>query len=156
LSRALPADDHQWISLLEAVFRASRSILTVQASEYDLPLEDFATTLLVAVVTPERVAVGQVGDGAVVARMADGSFRSITSGPPREYINETTFLTSPSCFEKVQYVVQPARADGLALLSDGLQMLALKMPLGIPHPAFFSPLLQLLAQARAPSQAEKQ
>src|SRR5262249_9154167 len=57
--RAAPADDREWISLLEAVFRAGRSILTVQASEYDLPLEDFATTLLVAIVTAERVAVGQ-------------------------------------------------------------------------------------------------
>ena len=34
---------------------------------------------------------------------------------------------------------------GLALFSDGLQMLALKMPQGTPHPTFFSPLLGLLA-----------
>ena len=35
--------------------------------------------------------------------------------------------------------------NGVALFSDGLQMLALKIPGGTPHPPFFTPLLNFLA-----------
>ncbi len=41
-------------------------------------------------------------------------------------------------------------------MSDGLQMLALKMPQGEPHPAFFAPLLQLLDASDAADGAEQQ
>jgi hypothetical protein len=43
----------------------------------------------------------------------------------------------------------------LALFSDGLQMLALKMPPGTPHPPFFAPLMRFVAQTRDRATAEE-
>jgi hypothetical protein len=95
------------------------------------------------------MAAGQIGDGAIVARLDDDSFLTVVSPRPREYLNETTFLTSESFLDEVDYCVLPVAVTGLALLTDGLQMLALNMPQGKPHPAFFSPLLRQLAGAPA-------
>jgi hypothetical protein len=45
---------------------------------------------------------------------------------------------------------------GLALLTDGLQMLALKMPGGEPHEPFFQPLLRGVMTAESRERAEEQ
>src|SRR5262249_2662368 len=63
-----------------------------------------ATTLLVAVATPELVAAGQVGDGAVVARFGEDSFLAVTRPVGQDYVNETMFLTSPGAVERAQLV----------------------------------------------------
>src|SRR5262249_39917045 len=77
LGSAVPGNDQEWIGLLQAVFRAGRAVLHTQADDFGFSVSDFATTLLVVIATPERLAVGQIGDGAVVARLQDGSFRAL-------------------------------------------------------------------------------
>lgn len=144
LQTALPASEAGWHGLMREVFQAARLEVVVQAAEYEMSTLDLATTLLLAVATPGWLAAGQVGDGAVVARLADGNFRAVTRPCPQEYINETTFLTSPTFLDHIQIAAHAGPITGLALFTDGLQMLALKMPQGMPHAAFFSPLLRLV------------
>ncbi|MGE3807291.1 MAG: protein phosphatase 2C domain-containing protein, partial [Gemmataceae bacterium] len=115
---------------------------------------DFATTLLVVLVLPDVLAVAQVGDGAVVARWADGSFQAVTRPSSREYVNETTFLTSATYLDQAQVTVQCGALSGLALFTDGLQRLALKLPQAEPHAAFFAPLLDRVAEASSRERAE--
>jgi hypothetical protein len=152
----MPDNDDSWRDLLSHCFHAAWHDVHSQSMVLEVEPHELATTLLVAVVTPGRLAVAQIGDGAVVARHGDDSFHAVTRPTGQEYINETTFLTSPSYMEKVQFVVEPAAVTGLALFTDGLQMLALKMPQGSPHAAFFAPLLQLVATAPARERAEEQ
>jgi protein phosphatase 2C-like protein len=154
----LPATDDEWRDLLSHCCHAARHDVVSQAMVLEVAPIELATTLLVAVVTPDRLAVAQIGDGAVVARLADENYISVTRprNQDQEFINETTFLTSPSYMEKVQFEVQSVAVTGLALFTDGLQMLALKMPQGSPHVAFFAPLLHLLASSPAPDRAVDQ
>jgi hypothetical protein len=91
-----------------------------------------------------------------VARLTDGNFQTVTQPSIQEYLNETTFLTSADALDQAQHAIIQKRATGLALFSDGLQMLALKMPQAIPHPPFFAPLLRLVAEIRDRSLAEDQ
>lgn len=141
-------------ALLYDCFRAARDELIATAESMSISLGDLATTLLLAVVTPDRLVAGQVGDGAIVARLPDDSFSAVTRPPvQQEYVNETSFLTSDTFLERAQFVVHPHPVTGVALFTDGLQMLALRMPQALPHPAFFSPLLRLLAAAPEASKA---
>lgn len=156
LHDALPSNDDQWRDLLNHSFHAARHDVVSQAMVLEVPAVELATTLLVAVVTPGRLAVAQIGDGAVVARREDDSYVAVTRPQGQEYINETTFLTSPTYLESMQYEVQAVGVTGLALFTDGLQMLALKMPQGLPHVAFFAPLMHLLASATERDRAEAQ
>jgi hypothetical protein len=156
LGVGLPREDEDWHLLLRHVLQAARKAVATEAAARGWSLSDLATTLLLALATPDLVAAGQVGDGAVVARLDDNRFQAVTRPPVQEYVNETTFLTSGDPLGPVQVSVLRARPSGLALFSDGLQMLALKMPEGTPHPPFFAPLLRLVADIKDRSTAEEQ
>ena len=136
---------------LEDVVRAAvgsaRDALRREAKKRGTRLGDLATTLVLAVVTPDAAAVAQVGDGAAV--VAHGGQLGVATTVERgEYLNETTFLTSRR-WEADLAVTALERdgLDGLALLTDGLQLVALDLATGTPHPPFFAPLFDF---ARAP------
>jgi hypothetical protein len=156
LADGVPVEEEDWHLLLRAVFQTARDAVAAEAAKGKSPLAELSTTLLLAIATPELVAAGQVGDGAVVARLADESFVAVTRPPVQEYVNETTFLTSPDFLGPAQFAVRRAPLTGLALFSDGLQMLALKMPQGSPHGPFFTPLLRFLADVKERNTAEEQ
>jgi hypothetical protein len=155
LEGALPADDAGWQELFGLVLQATRQAIESEAATRQCPPQELATTLLIAVVGEDFISVCQVGDGAIVIRTQDNELRAVTGPQPGEYINETTFVTSANYQSAAQFATQRGPINGLILLSDGLQMLALKMPQGTPHSAFFTPLLQFVAQAEL-SQAQSQ
>ncbi|HZT80209.1 MAG TPA: PP2C family serine/threonine-protein phosphatase [Gemmataceae bacterium] len=159
LRQRVPDAADEWHALLRDGMEAARqAVMDLSADSFGLAPQDLATTLLLAVALPDRVAAAQVGDGAVVVRLADETLHAVTRPPVGEFINETTFLTSPNWAQKAQFVMRPAPVTGLVMFTDGLQMLALKMPQGVPHVPFFQPLLRFVAatdsQAQALSQLE--
>ena len=151
-----PQARHDWGELVQGAFGVARQAVQRAARALGRPFPDLAATLLLAVGTPEQTAAGQVGDGAVVARFAGQGLTALTRPPRTEHLNETTFLTSDGSLSELQFALCDEPALGLALLSDGLQMLALKMPQGEPHAPFFAPLLRFTAGAAEPARADEQ
>ena len=141
----IPQSDEEWETLLRDVLLNARQTVADQAELLELQAVDLATTLILAVAMPDRICAVQVGDGAAVVRLADETLLAVTRPPQGEFINETTFLTSDGLLHKAQFTVQHFPVTGVALLTDGLQMLALKMPQGEPHTPFFLPLLRGVA-----------
>jgi len=140
LERSQPTECCDWVDLFWETFESARAALIQLAEERDEPLCDFATTLTCLAATPEQLIVGQLGDGAVVARGADGNLDTVTTSQRGEYANETYFLTQEQALEQIaiQVINLPMRA--LAVMSDGLTRLALKRPTNEPHLPFFKPL----------------
>ena len=101
-----------------------------------------ATTLLVAVFGEHDLCVGHVGDGFVVARhVCSASYSVLVPAPEREYVNETTFLSSTNWRDDLRVeVVEALSVDGVALLTDGLQLVAMELATSTPHAPFFDPL----------------
>ena len=130
-------------SLLRGAFASARATLAVAAG--DVPLRDFATTLLLAVGTADWTMVGQIGDGAVVGRWPDGRLETLSLPQRGEYANETTPLTAPDALERLRVRVWAMPVQALALLSDGLQGLCINLATGVPFTAFFAPFLQALS-----------
>lgn len=150
--------DDEWKGVLRSALQAARDAVLAEATQRKVPPRDLATTLLLLVATPELVAAAQIGDGASV--VSDG--HDVLSAPTRpqlsEYINETTFLTAEDALEKAQFAVCRGRFPRVALFSDGLEMLALKLPEATPHGPFFAPLFRFAESApdlkAAPAQLE--
>ena len=138
--------DEAWRTLLaEAITAALRATETAAAARA-APLRDFACTLAVAVARPgELLAAVQIGDGAVVAQEEHGAAFAVTRPAVSEYLNETTFLISPGAIAGASFAVWRGGLARLGLLTDGLQMLALRMPGGDPHPGFFEPMFRFVA-----------
>ncbi len=132
---------------LRETLLTARQAVEQEAQSRDVPARELATTLIIAVASATQIIGAQIGDGAIVARDANGEVFAVTTPPDAEYANATTFLTSPDALASAQFVHVPGPAAFLALFSDGLQRLALKFPEGTPHTPFFAPLFRFLAEA---------
>src|SRR5438105_524376 len=116
-------------------------------------LREFATTLLLTIVMPQWIAVTQIGDGAVVAQYADGELQVLTVPDHGEYVNESSFITDTNYLKKVQYVILPQNGlHGIALFTDGLEMLALDYATKQAYQPFFLPLFKFAASSHATQQ----
>ncbi|HUS15575.1 MAG TPA: protein phosphatase 2C domain-containing protein, partial [Chloroflexia bacterium] len=159
----MPRDDAAWRALLAVAASEARAALEFlvvmappaagepapEAAGTD-PLRALATTLLLVVVTPARVAALQIGDGAVVIEDGLGQTSALTAPDYGEYLNETVFLTSPDYLERAQVAIAaPPALRGVALFTDGIQMLALNLADGTPHGPFFAPLFSFAAGGSA-------
>jgi Protein phosphatase 2C len=142
-----PSQPDQWKSALSLILQAAHQAIVQQIPNDPLPtspsptrqLNAFATTLLFVSVTKHWIAVAQIGDGAVVIQQKDGTIKSLTHPYQDEYINETNFLTDANYLSQVDYSVL-ARNDiqSIAMLTDGLQLLAMNYPENTPHQPFFT------------------
>jgi serine/threonine protein phosphatase PrpC len=118
--------------------------------------QDLATTLIIMLATPDMVAAAQIGDGLAVAKNNQGNLLALTRPDNGEHINETTFLTSPDALNTAQIRLWRESIKNIAVLTDGLQMLALNMVLGEPHKPFFFPLFDFVENAEDQTLAQEQ
>jgi hypothetical protein len=123
---------------------AAKKAVEAEAATRQVSAHDLATTLILVIARPEFIAVAQVGDGATVITTQTGKIAALTLPPVGEYINEATFITSTESLRTAQITVWHGRATHLAAFSDGLQLLCLTWPEGLPHEAFFSPLFRFV------------
>jgi len=135
-----PRDADDWLPILERIVRAARERLEAEAPE---ALRDLSTTLLGVVWSPAHVAALQIGDGWIVIESA-GSMQAPISPIKGEHFNETIFVTSAGFAEHARYEVMPAgEVSGVAVLTDGLELVSMDLADGTPHEPFFRPLFEL-------------
>jgi hypothetical protein len=141
---------------LRAAFSAARSALESLAEIEQQPLPAYAATLSLVVATADRLAVAQLGDGAVVAGESPDELFLVNRAQRGEYANETYFLTQEDALEQMQVAVYEKAVSLLAVMSDGLTRLAIKLPSYEPHLPFFQPLFNFASQANEEAQATRQ
>jgi hypothetical protein len=142
------SDESAWQRLLTSTVAATRGEIERIAQERNHSFRELASTLILVTATDDALTALQIGDGAIVIREAgDGELTMLTRPQNGEYINETTFLISADYLENAQIVFRRGRVAGLALLTDGLQMLALTLPGCEPHAPFFEPLFRFAESA---------
>jgi hypothetical protein len=121
-----------------------------RAAELQAAPRELACTAVLAVVGESAAAFAQVGDGAsVVAR--NGGFAVVFWPAPGEYANMTDFLTDANMADQLVTEVFPERIDELAVMSDGLQRLALDFANRRGHAGFFAPLFATLREHPDPA-----
>ena len=138
----VPVDEAGWRAWLTGIFQTARDAVVAEAATCGHPPRDLASTLLLVVASTQRVLAAQVGDGAVVVADEAGGIVALTRPSSGEYLNETTFLVTDGALDRLQCAEWRGTVSHLAALTDGLQMLALKLPGGDPHPGFFAPLFR--------------
>ncbi|PHJ60476.1 serine/threonine protein phosphatase [Nostoc linckia z18] len=156
LTRSSLTNDANVRSLLNDAILAAKKAVEQEAVACEKQLADLATTLIIMVATPEVVAVAQIGDGLAVAKDRMGNLLAVTMPDSGEYINETTFLTSPTALDTAQMRLWRTDIVNVGIITDGLQMLALNMVVGEPHKPFFFPLFEFVANAEDKTAAKEQ
>jgi hypothetical protein len=113
------------------------------AKKDSLTIRDYACTLLCTVITPEGAIYFQIGDGAIVISEG-GEYRPVFWPQSGEYINMTNFITDFDASEYMQIEISPTVPLEVALLSDGLQHLALHFETKTAYSPFFEPMFSHL------------
>jgi hypothetical protein len=130
-----------------------RGQLSLEACLRNLELRDFACTLLTAVVGDGAAVFSQIGDGAIVYREA-GALKTAFWPQAGEYASTTFFLTGEDFAEKLAFLALGQRVDELALITDGLQPLALHYASRTVHAPFFDPMFETLRSSPPAEQLE--
>lgn len=133
--------------LREAVIGARRA-LEAKAAYDGHAIEDFASTLLVAIVSSGGGVFGQIGDGAIVIDDAEVGWRPVHWPDHGEYANTTRFLTESDAPAALQIAVTDKPPRRLALFSDGLERLVLDFRSRTAHAPFFDAILSRLISSR--------
>jgi hypothetical protein len=138
----LPTTEDTWQALMLEAVQHVHNTLETHATTQEKDIKDLACTLLVAVLTPSSVAALQIGDGAIVCAN-DETVTRLTRAAHGEYASETVFLTSQDYLEYCSCVViHSENLTGLALLTDGLEPVAMNLQTGEPFPPFFTALFR--------------
>ena len=140
-----PASDEAWSLCMRQCFGLARQAIADLAAQDGSPIRLFATTLTCAVLAETRIVLGQIGDGFAVAQDGHGTLLGLTTPQRGEYANEAAFLTMPQALDCIDVTTQALNAKAVALATDGLLRLALKLPGYTPHPPFFIPLFAFAA-----------
>ncbi len=134
-----PEDLTDW---LRAAFGSARDRIAAFASAADRKPGEYATTLAVAILKGDHVAVGQVGDCIVVVGIGG---RCLTVDPeikPRdEYVNGTFFLTASDWHDRLRLTLLAGAPDVVALSTDGLRYKITDTATGVPFEPFFDDIL---------------
>lgn len=156
LAEATPASADGWQTAMENAFAQARLALECIAEQMELPLAAFAATLTCAVVTPTWLTWGHLGDGALVCGPSASALLTVTRPQRGEYANETCFLTQPDALDQVQVYALDFQIRALALMSDGLLRLGLRLPSLAPHMPFFEPLFDFATHTEDSEEAKSQ
>lgn len=110
------------------------------AAEAQESLAAYACTLLGAIVADHATFFFQIGDGAIVYRMDDceaDAWRLALTPQRGEFANETIFVTRGDALDRISIARITGRVVEFALMTDGIEHLAVKMATGEPHKRFF-------------------
>ena len=136
-------------AVAETLTKRVQTALNQRAAEARLPVREFACTLIGAVLADERALFLQIGDGAIVIGTGD-DYWPVFWPQTGEYANETYFLTDADATTRLEFATSVEPVAEIALLTDGLQALALHYQTRQAHGPFFQPLFQRLRTALEP------
>jgi hypothetical protein len=123
-----------------------RTRIADAAALHDCKTREFATTLCVAIIGPATSFFSQIGDGAII--LGNDMLYGVVFWPQSgEYANSTNFLTSDEYREQLEFLATPTRWSKVALMTDGIERIALKFDSQTPHTPFFDPLFRALKSA---------
>jgi len=102
------------------------------AEQRACPLRQFATTLCVAILSPRHALFFQIGDGAIILG-SQGAYGVVFWPQSGEYANSTNFLTADKFRDLLEFRKVNRPFSEVALLTDGLERVALQFHSLIPR-----------------------
>lgn len=121
-----------------------RAAIAVCADRRGCRFNDFATTVVMALSNGTSTLTMHIGDGAILARGRTSAELLELSWPDSGDYAATTFFITDAVPRVRIGVLEGYAISGLALITDGLERLALDFRIGHAHPGFFAALFMPL------------
>jgi hypothetical protein len=156
---AMPENETEWLETVKEMVKRAREKILEKAQEMESEPRELAATLLVAIIAPDAVVGVQIGDGAIIyGREDEDNLHLLIKPDKNEYLNETSFISSENYARKmITNCEMNHKINRIALITDGLQMLALDMKINppAPHPGFFNIFFDSLDKVEAEERKEQ-
>ena len=124
------------VALQDAALYARAAILARAEADGEEACS-YAATLLALIDAPEGGAALQIGDGVIVVGGEAGGWRWLFWPERGEYANTTRFLTDDDAPDHIRVAELPGSPTDIAIMTDGLQSLALDYAGESVHEPFF-------------------
>lgn len=131
------ANRYDYEQVLRDAAALARKRVLEEAIARNVTPRQLACTLLVVIAAPVGGAALQIGDGVIVVRNSAESWRWMFWPQKGEYANATYFLTDDSALAEAQVSALPNDVQDVALMTDGLEGLALHYASRSAHEPFF-------------------
>lgn len=136
----LPSDElvRDWIDSV-------RDLIVAAAERRGLRPRDFATTLIMVIARAGQTLTVHVGDGAAVGRLTDDGRWVSLSWPENGEFASTTFFVTDDVGVRLRIERTDRDLDRIAVMTDGIERLALDLAGGVPHGPFFQGISEPVA-----------
>lgn len=115
-----------------------RDQIAIAASNRDLIMRDFATTMVACMSDGRSTITAHIGDGTIAARLTfDRLWQSLSWPEHGEYASTTFFLTDENDV-RLRINRFSDSFDRIVVMTDGLERLALNFAQLVPHSPFFA------------------
>jgi len=131
----------------------ARQRVVEAAADRQVAPRDLACTLLAVIVTPFGGAALQVGDGVIVTGTAASEWRWAIWPQKGEYANSTFFLSDAGALAQAEVVDIADDVQDIAMMSDGMEPLALHFASRNAHAPFFRTVFAPLHASAAQGEA---
>jgi hypothetical protein len=123
--------------VLREAASVARERLVEAANERGVAVRSLACTLLAIIVAPIGGAALQIGDGVIAIGEKPLEWRCVFWPQKGEYANTTNFLSDEASLAKAEVATLPDEALDVALMSDGLEALAVSFANRNAYAPFF-------------------
>jgi hypothetical protein len=147
LARALDIGRSDYDAMLREAAAGARGAVLAEARKHGSEPRDFASTLLVVAVGPCGGGALQIGDGVIVVSDGADGWCWVFWPQRGEYANTTHFLTDEDAAEYLQAESFSGTVTDVALMTDGLEPLALHYASRSVHEPFFRGMFRPLFDA---------
>jgi hypothetical protein len=127
-------------SLRLAAASAREAVLKL-ALDRSISEREFASTLLVTVATPTVTACAHLGDGVIAVCEGTEEWSWVFWPQRGEYANTTRFLTDSDALTRLNVDLLRAPITDFAMMTDGLESLAITYATQTVHDPFFNSIL---------------
>jgi Protein phosphatase 2C len=121
----------------------ARQRVQQEATARNCEVRELASTLCAAIIAPGHCCFFQIGDGAMIIRR-HGVYGVVFWPQTGEYANSTNFLTSNLFESQLEFASFESGCSDVALMTDGLERLALRFDSQTPHVPFFEPFFRAI------------
>jgi hypothetical protein len=122
---------------------SARDLLDTTAKQIELPIREYACTLLGAVISDRNSLFFQIGDGGIVTQF-DTLYEPLFWPEQGEYANTTFFVSDEEFLKHLMVKKFNSAPKEIALFTDGLQNLVLSYSEKTAHSGFFIPLFDFI------------
>jgi hypothetical protein len=122
---------------------SARERLLEMAAEHGSTPRQLACTFLAALIGEGWAAFAQIGDGVIVYDHSDGYAYAFWPDNG-EYANTTHFLSEDEFRQHLNISIVDNNVNDVAIITDGLQMLALDIANATVYDRFFAPLFDAM------------